>query len=103
MYSVTMKDVVGISESSQAQAVGAFRQGLESALGGGAAKVAIAHMGYVNALSRHGGEPLPMGASADDRNAVDRWNDALAAAKEAAFLGWVRPPVSAAFVVRAVQ
>lgn len=101
MYRVSLTGTAGMTEASHDQAVLAFRQGLESALGGGPAEVAVAQAAYMLAVGPYGGEPLPIEASRDDQDTVDRWNTALEAAKEAAFLGWVRIPPAAKFEVRA--
>lgn len=97
-YSVTLIDCRGVAESSKRQAEGAFIQGLETALGGSDA-VAPAFIAYRSAIERHGGESLPLDASAQDRDAVDRWNDAYGAGVESAFLGWVRSPEAAYFEI----
>lgn len=101
MYRVLLSGTAGMTESSHDQAVKAFRQGLESALGGGPAQVVVAHASYLQAVAPYGGEPLPLEASRDAQDAVERWNGALATAKEAAFLGWVRIPPMASFQVKA--
>lgn len=101
MYRVSLTGTAGLTESSHDQAVLAFRHGLESALGGGPAEVAVAQAAYLIAVGPYGGEPLPIEASRDDQDTVERWNDALSAAKEAAFLGWARVPPSAKFEVKA--
>lgn len=101
MYRVLLSGTPGMTESSHDQAITAFRQGLESALDGGPAQVAVAHASYLQAVAPYGGEPLPLDASRGDQDAVDRWNTALAAAKDAAFLGWVRVPPAAVFQVKA--
>lgn len=98
-YRVTLTNCLAITDSSKRQAEGAFQQGLEAHLGTGPAGVALAFAAYKAAIQRHGGEPLPLSASAQDRDAVDGWNDAYAAGREAAFVGWVRPPESAHFEV----
>ena len=98
-YSVTLKNCNGIADSSKRQAEGAFTQGLESSLGG-ADGVAPAFIAYRSAIERHGGEPLPLDASAQDRDAVDLWNDAYGAGVESAFLGWVRSPEAAYFEIQ---
>ncbi|MBU0917927.1 MAG: hypothetical protein KKD97_16415 [Gammaproteobacteria bacterium] len=101
MYRVVLTGAPGITESSHDQVLTAFRQGLESALGGGPAQVSVAQAAYMLAVGPYGGEPLPIDASRDDHDTVERWNTALAAAKEAAFLGWVRTPPAAKFEVKA--
>lgn len=100
MYRVLLSGTPGMTESSHDQAVMAFRQGLESSLEGGPAQVMVAHAAYLQAVAPYGGEPLPLDASRDAQDAVERWNTALAAAKEAAFLGWVRVPPAAVFQVK---
>lgn len=99
-YSVTLMDCPGVSDVSRRQAEGAFSHGIESHLAGGAGAVALAFQAYSDAIERHGGEPLPLDASAQDREAVDRWNDAYMAGRTAAFLGWYRSPESAFFEVK---
>lgn len=99
MYHVHLTGISGVTESSHDQAVQAFRQGLERALGGREAQVAVAHAAYIQAVAPYGGEPLPLDASRDDQDAVERWNTAMSSAREAAFLGWVRIPPAAAFRV----
>lgn len=101
MYRVTLSNTSGITDASVSQAVQAFREALERALGGGPAAVAQARAAYMQALATYGGGPLPMDASRDDQDAVDRWHEAFSAAREGAFLGWVRPPAQAHFTVEA--
>lgn len=100
MYRVSLSGTPGMTDTSHNQAVTAFRQGLESALEGGPAQVVVAHASYLQAVAPYGGEPLPLEASRDARDAVERWNTALSAAREAAFLGWVRTPPAAVFEVK---
>lgn len=101
MYRVSLTGTSGMTESSHDQAVQAFRQGLESALGGGPAAVSVAQAAYLIAVGPYGGEPLPIDASRDEHDTVERWNNAMSTAKEAAFLGWVRVPPLAKFEVKA--
>lgn len=97
-YRVQLHHCDWLTPSSRSQAIGAFRQAIEHALGGGPAAVAQAFTAHQAALSRYGGS-LPLDAGADDLAAVERWQDALSAGRGAAFIGWASDPEAAAFTV----
>jgi len=98
-YTVTLTGCPGLAETSKTQAEDAFRAALEIALNGGPAAVVLAARASDEAFDRHGGT-LSIDAPAADRDAVDRWTDALGAAREAAFVGWPVAPSSAHFAVQ---
>jgi hypothetical protein len=97
-YKVVLRHCDALTESSRAQAERSFGFALEHALGG-AASVYQAHAAYVETISRYGGTPLPIDAPAWDRDIVDRWEDGVAAGREAAFVGWACAPSGAEFEV----
>lgn len=99
-YTVTLTHCRGVADASKRQAERAFAIALEHALGG-VGGVVQAHHAYKQCLAQYGGEPLPLEAPAIDRDAVARWNEAVGAGREAAFVGWVRAPDSAHFEIQA--
>ena len=54
---------------------------------------------YNYLLNRYDGSPLPSSASDDDRQLVDNWESAYAAATAAAFVGWEIIPGAACFEI----
>jgi hypothetical protein len=97
-YKAHLKNCAGLADSSRAQAENAFTAALTGHFGD-AAQAASAKRLFDDAIARHGGEPLPLGASEADCDAVDNWNTGYGLAVEAAFSGWVRIPHDARFEV----
>jgi hypothetical protein len=85
-YTATLFDCQ-ISAAAKAEATDLFCAAIEQALGG-AANVASAYKAYAAAFAEHGELPLPTEATAAERAAVERWEDAERVGSQAAFAGW---------------
>jgi len=98
-YTATLFDCP-VSDADKREAEGKFCDALDATLGG-PEQVAATYADYAATFAEYGELPLPASASAAERAAVARWEDAERGATTAAFAGWSGPLGGAHFEVSA--
>ena len=97
-YEVTLFHCTCIPTAQRQKAAEVFRKTM-NAIFETPQRVVEMQRDYNYLLNRYDGSPLPSSASDDDRQLVDNWESAYAAATAAAFVGWEIIPGAACFEI----
>jgi hypothetical protein len=83
-YSVRLFDAEGVSEAQHRAAMQRFCQALEEALGDASLVVPV-HQAYLRIVAEHGEQPAPEALTDAEREIVQQWQAAEAAAITAVY------------------